>query len=875
MAQQSEPVPPREENSAMPLHRAIRYLTILCLAVLAPALPATAQGTDGVFPDPLDWSSFQSILVPLDLSPDQIAALEDGHSAYLEVMMNLRDGAIADFMEDHDPWFKVREQDADTTKDRINDFRRITTRFESGESNLFDTVESVLGPSQVERLQIVRDWRERQRKLETPWPWQGYSPQSRITRLELRGLIEWDELNDEQRAAVEQALATHESIRTRLARQLHEQRLKGRIREVELEQELGPVTAGKEPDTDPKEGWRLWQAAALERYQSAYEDAIKTDMKLRESLHRGLDSIVVILPDRQGRTLRWDVWAKAYPVEHMKLRPQLVRAIENAPEDVDAAELEALLATHDARIRPLHERAIDYFDQQATEEAGSSLFMKFDEDDSTIPDIQSELHDRNIETARAFQTLLGRDASPGLTQFLAVIDGEQPVATDGDRYGESGGASFKVTTTVGRTTDGETDVETTESMMDEAGMSEAMDMFGRIPDPISSDSLALLAQDIGAGKEDRDIIDLLHENYATSALGIQAEFKRAQTAGMMKLAAGSLGGSKSDKSTEVFTEFSSTIGAMQKSSIGQLRALDDLLFDDLVLAIEDADDQVILRWHRLARERVYAAAGGTPMGGVVRAMTPQTTLAGELDFMMILGELQLEPERRRLALQALANWHEPATAGVQALAELQETESAMLNEMMQAKDGGSDPQQALKLWEQMKESGRQRRALQDEAEARNELAADAVRAVLDAQDLARFNRIVRVNIHPMIYSDPNHMGEKLMAAMALDGLDESVRAELLAMHDDYTRRYESCCDQMVELMALVPDPKGFGLGMPDDADFKAFEQAKNDSERVRFERDDLSAKVRGRLQILLSEEQIQSIGGLKAPRTMRMPWDKF
>ena len=859
----------------MPLPRAARFLSILCLAMLAPALPAAAQGTDGVFPDPLDWSSFQSILEPLDLSADQIAALEDSHSAYLEGMMNLRDGAIADFMVDHDPWFKVSEQDADTTKERINDFRRITTRFESGESNLFDAVESVLGPSQVERLQIVRDWRERQRKLDTPWPWQGYSPQSRITRLELRRLIEWDELNDEQRAAVEQALATHESIRTRLARQLHEERLKGRIREVELDQELGPVTAGKDPDTDPKEGWRLWQAAAMERYQSAYEDAIKSDVKLRESLHRGLESIVAVLPDRQGRTLRWEVWSKAYPVEHMRLRPQLIRAIENAPEDVDATELETLLASHDARIRPLHERAVEYFDQQATEEAGSSLFMKFDGDDPTIPDIQSELHEHNIETARAFQTLLGGEASPGLTQFLAAIDGEPTAATEGDRYGESGGMSFKVTTSVGRTSDGDGDDETDGGVMGEAAMGEAMSMFGQIPDPISSDSLALLAQDVGADTEDRDIIDVLHEQYASSALGIQAEFKRAQTAGMMKLAAGSLGGAKAEKSAEVFTEFSNSIGAMQKSSIAQLRTLDDQLFDDLVLAIEDADDQRILRWHRLARERVYAAAGGNPMGGVVRAMTPQSSLGGELDFMMILNELDLEPDNRLLALQALVDWHEPATAGVQALAELQETESTMLNEMMLAKDGGDDPQQALKLWEQMKESGRQRRALQDEAEGRNARAADAVRTVLSGPDLARFNRIVRVNTYPMIYSDPNHMGEKLMAAMALDGLDESVRAELLAMHDDYTRRYESCCDQMVELMALVPDPKGFGLRMPDDAEFKAFEQAKNDSERVRFERDDLSAKVRGRLQILLSEEQIQSIGGLKAPRPMRMPWDKF
>ena len=412
--------------------------------------------------------------------------------------------------------------------------------------------------------------------------------------------------------------------------------------------------------------------------------------------------------------------------------------------------------------------------------------------------------------------------------------------------------------------------------MASSGFAGMMDMFGRIPDPMSRQSLERLAMDIGADEEDRGIIDLLHETYDGKARGIQAEFKRAQSAGMMKMAASSLGGAKPEKSSEAFAEFSNTIGTVQKESIARLRELDDQLFDDLVLAIEDADDQMILHWHRLARQRVHAASSGDPMGGVVRAMTPQTTLGGELDFMMILDELDLESEDRRAALQMLVDWHEPATTGIHALASLQDEESKMLNEMMQAKGGAeTDPEQAMKIWERMKESGRQRRTLQREAELRNETAAEAVRSVLRDDALARFNRRVRENVYPMIYSDPNHMGGKLMAAMSLDGLDEPVRAELLTMHNDYTRRYEACCDRMVEQMVLMPDPTSFGFTKPDDEAFETLEQAKNESERIRFERDDLSAKIRGRLEILLTEAQIRSIGGLQAPRTTQMPWDKF
>ena len=862
----------------MPLYRAARFLLILCLAICAPTLPASAQGTDGVFPDPLDWNSFQSILVPLDLSSEQIGALEAAHSNYLESMMNLRDGAIAEFMEGHDRWYMAGDQDADATTERINDFRRITARFESNESNLFDGVQTVLGPTQAERLQIVRDWRERQRKLDTPWPWQSYSPQSRITRLELRELVEWDELNDEQLAAVEQALASHEAVRTRLTRQLHEQRLKGRIREVELEEELGPITAGKDPDTDPKEGWRLWQDASMERWRMAYEDAIKTDVKLRAALHRGVDTVASTLPDRQGRTLRWNVWSRAYPIEMMKLRPVLVKAIDEASDDMVASELEQLLAMHDARIRPIHERAVEYFDEQAAEESGSVLFLKMEGAGTTIEAIQNDLHERNVETARAFRGLLGPDAEPGLVQYLAAVDGEDPVATEIDRYGASGGSEMKVTTVIVQTDEDASGTSGTSgaAVIEASGFSGAMDMFGRIPDPISRQSLERLATDIGADDEDRVIIDMLHETYDGKARGIQTEFKQAQSAGMMKMAASSIGGAKAEKSSEAFSEFSNTIGAKQKVSIAQLRELDDQLFDDLVLAIEDADDQIILHWHRLARQRMYAAASGDPMGGIVRAMAPQTSLAGELDFMKILDQLDLDAADRRAALQALVDWHEPATRGVHALAELQNAESKLLNEMMQAKDGfEGDPEQAMKVWERMKESGRQRQALRQEAKLRNETAAKAVRGVLPDDALARFNRCVRENVYPMIYNDPRHMGDKLMAAMSLDDLDESVRAELLMMHDDYTRRYEACCDRMVEQMLLMPDPKSLGMTKPEPEDFEAFEEAKNESERIKFERDDLSAKIRGRLEILLTEAQIRSIGGLQAPRTTKMPWDKF
>ena len=91
--------------------------------------------------------------------------------------------------------------------------------------------------------------------------------------------------------------------------------------------------------------------------------------KLRAALHRGVDTVASTLPDRQGRTLRWNVWSRAYPIEMMKLRPVLVKAIDEASDDMVASELEQLLAMHDLRIEPIHEQAVEYPDEQAAEES--------------------------------------------------------------------------------------------------------------------------------------------------------------------------------------------------------------------------------------------------------------------------------------------------------------------------------------------------------------------------------------------------------------------------------------------------------------------------------------------------------------------------
>ena len=149
----------------------IPALAMAVLALSGVASRCPAQGTSGVFPEPMNWQAFQELAEPLALSSEQLQAMQPVHEQYLREMMTLRDGLIADFIEDEQALgMPNRDIDAERADDRIDDFRTAHRRMAAIERDFFDGLAPGLGPSQLERLQIARDWRQRQRLLEIRQP---------------------------------------------------------------------------------------------------------------------------------------------------------------------------------------------------------------------------------------------------------------------------------------------------------------------------------------------------------------------------------------------------------------------------------------------------------------------------------------------------------------------------------------------------------------------------------------------------------------------------------------------------------------------------------------------------------------------------------
>lgn len=125
---------------------------------------------------------------------------------------------------------------------------------------------------------------------------------------------------------------------------------------------------------------------------------------------------------------------------------------------------------------------------------------------------------------------------------------------------------------------------------------------------------------------------------------------------------------------------------------------------------------------------------------------------------------------------------------------------------------------------------------------------------------------------PAVYRDPHSMTDLLLAASRLDGLDDGVRAELYELRKEYDARYHTYCGRLVEVFERMPPLRTAGFAMDE---IKQREQDRSEADRIRFERDDYSDKIRDRLRNLLTPEQVTIIGGLKPVSSNNLEWPQF
>ena len=569
----------------------------------------------------------------------------------------------------------------------------------------------------------------------------------------------------------------------------------------------------------------------------------------------------------------WRYWGRGYGLNSgLGVRSLMVKTIKNPPsEDIDVQAIESLLLEHDRAIMPHTRKMVTLIDED-DDTRGATFFYSIDEsEDSPLGIEGAKVRKRSLADARRLQALLGGHTPEVFSRWLAEVDeldgaSSEPTPPDG------GGVSISIV--VAEPEDAE-DLEGAGGFFGTTGPeSEAMEMFGKAPQPITSDEIELLVADLGIDEDGRNVVEVLYETYVKSAMEVNRSFESSQRSAMIKMAAQMGAAGAGDH--ETFLEMQKSMDRIQKRARSDMEQLDGQLFEDLVLAVERAEDQVILRWHRQARQRNFALGSGNIMSTVMN-MTGGTPNQGwKVDIMHELGRADLEPDARRAGLDALQSWHDPSTETIIRHAELEQQVAELMNGMiaLQMGDRNSDEfvENTHQYMTRMTELQEEQLQLKADQLQRNMIAIDAVAGALSVADAGRLRAAYRVTAFPMVYQDPHAMTDHLLASSRLEDLDEATRGSIHELQTEYDQQYNQYCDQLVEVFEDMPSFRGIGFSMDH---VEEHEKKKREADRIRFQRDDYSDKFRDKLRNLLTDEQVAAIGGLKPATATTMHWPQF
>jgi hypothetical protein len=299
-------------------------------------------------------------------------------------------------------------------------------------------------------------------------------------------------------------------------------------------------------------------------------------------------------------------------------------------------------------------------------------------------------------------------------------------------------------------------------------------------------------------------------------------------------------------------------GALAQSAYAAANEAESALVADLAGALglaPDAPAALLLRLDEL--DRVAA-----PDAGVYGGEAPRM-----FNLMRALALAQATPDEVRAVVAASAEeWRSAVDAARSLVARglALENQTLVAQARMQA---GEDAQAFDALRIATNERGKDVAALRARLAKAFESACGA--AIADPERREAFARARLRAVHPGLHRPSDSAERQLTAALALDGIDEDLRARVEALRAEYLALF----DQMTG--ALVKASEDAVIG--EDADWTAYRAKMEEIERLRFDRRERTVRALGELRRMLGAERVARVPGLAepvdAPRAPANPWD--
>lgn len=803
---------------------------ITFILALLPSPSAAAQGTFGTLPDPISTSDLMGYADRLDLSPQQRQAILTFHDQYKREFRVLREGEIADYLDQMRQAEGPSMPQRKVVEDLIKGMERLNNRIAAVDNRMLDQIQTILTEEQTADLPRVRLARERKR-LQSQWVMMMTGGPG----LDLSELFLNLDLTPEAMAAADPAIYQYETRLTSSLRDLRETSLNAIMELFDAMTDMGYDEETIQNAEDDPEAAAEMMEAMQNVFMQIMQKAMAASAEMKEENKKAYRTVHSLLPEPAARLFRNRYYSRSYSRAYFAIRDfadwrdiaRKEESLTGEQQDAVGAIAQQLQTTYDGLVERVAE---------AEDAAGGMFGLAMDGQDAwqKLWELTGEAEQEAGEALESALAQVGEFAPEELVDELRRHSqrpwSEAPDAEEQEQEVAS---------------------EETDWQDEWTG-----DWF--IPSRISRRDLADHGGQLNLTETQRTIIGQLYDDYVVAFADVKDGPIQA-----VQEANSNLWQYEPDSGTQTSPKLEDIrrVYSLRQTAQQAINELDSTFLDDVELVLDTEQQKARLARLRLARLRqCYGVARSVSDGFGINAK-PVVDLA-ELIRREELSPADLGPadtilvKYEKTLTEAMQTWLERAM-------EYQQVQEAWAVEARRLREAGDDS--AFTWGTKYQEFIRQpQQALNDSMQtiaALNDSTLDDLASVLGARAAGSIRRAYARQAYPTIYFDQLAVEEHLDRALELPDLTDLQQRQLNELAAEYRSAYEGYCQQLIKLEATMPDWSAAG----EDYDWQEYQNIQQKTETVRFDRNELSARASAKLQAILTKEQVRRIGGLPNP----------
>jgi Spy/CpxP family protein refolding chaperone len=846
---------------------------------------ARAQGTQGMFPDPISAKQLDWIAARLDLSDEQRRAMEQLHETYRAEFADLRDGPMEAYLKAHGGAGNfMMGRDRSVVEDRTNALRDIYVKIRRCDDRFFDQLLTTLSEPQQEQLPRVRSARERERYLS------GASLRifgmGGTMNVELGQLIDELNLSPDASRTVDPLLANYEARLTAAAKDLHELQIGAGLTMFDAMEDARANTTAQTAE----DGTTIVMGDGMFDALMAVQNRIGAGSRAIADIHRSeLAHILTLLEPDTADRLRMAFMNEAYP-DLLAGTSRLHRRVRHALEkseitEAQRAEILALRGTYRTQRDQLFTKMMDVKDTQSetwfTINPTQEEELRAQRLEQEMDDLQERRGQLVQNTMVALDAILGEALAQSMTRQLADAGEEHEERPDRESTGV-----FIVAMDVAGDGEDAGDVAANVGFYSTSVTFDAVDVemndlgVSAMPAPKPIDRLWMNAQVRDGNLDDTDqaVLDTLYDDY-------RAQFRTLDDDVLDRL-------HDAEQATRIDDPQSGTRSLPGKADIQAVYALrrqaheavkrtDQAFFEELSLLFDAGMDDPTLRHLRMARtrERCRAAMSNGASGLGPSFFVDADMMFGgggrsgrddTIDLAQLADTLDLDPGVRAKLDGILDDYEAQLTTllenRLQRWLAYHESLDVMSAESTTLTEDGMEREITFEHGADnplMSNAGAASEA-RKQIVALNRSTRDALLALLSDVDARALRDAYNRQAHPGAYDDPTCMLDRVQMALDLSDLTASQQSQMRDLAAEYRSAYDAATLRIVELHAAGATGGGFSMS-GEGLNWNDMQQHQRDLEKLEFERDDLNNRTRNQLRAILTDEQARQVGGLDEP----------